>query len=498
VYPSVSQAVVKVLAGEGLAPWMYLDTRNLVTTGRGNMIDPAGNGPLITYDQLAWQHAADGSPASPAEIQSAYLAVKQRPDLIPGGGRSAPWSQVSDLRLSDAAIEQLVNTSAAATWRTLVNILPNLESYPADAQLAVLRYAYASGPDLIRKAPKMYAALGGTYGPSQNVVSDPPDFRLAAHEAHWTNESAANAVIIPQLFNNAADVADHGLDATALVWPNSVVQTPDGTVTTTEPTQFGGDPIDWTGFRTAEPRFGLTPIHNHTQADVNNLVANYDRFIPLLRKRFEAIRSTWETDDAANVAPSIYYDPTAPTAFEFNDDMSAMEKRWADVKSSTEGYVNRLYEAATHPGDAAVSMWEGVAGLALGASAKESVGDEDVYQKFIHAIKQNGDDGARKSGDFDDLKTRLDAEEVKQNVALGQVRTSQTNPAAYDPGFVAQQPTHKDPSKLLSDKLDALARHVPDPMQYVKLVAAAVIAGVIVNTIVNAAVLRSIIGRPQE
>lgn len=48
---------------EGYLPFMYLDVKNLVTTGMGNLIDPIG-----AASSLPWVHKSDGSPASPEEI----------------------------------------------------------------------------------------------------------------------------------------------------------------------------------------------------------------------------------------------------------------------------------------------------------------------------------------------------------------------------------------------------------------------------------------------
>src|SRR5208282_4248079 len=164
VFPSVIQAFADALHGEGFASWMYLDKEKLLTTGRGNLIDTSVAGATDPMT-LGWVDSS-GNAASPDLVQAAINAVKARPDLVPyGGAGKSPsgesFAGLTSVRLTDATVASLVGSSASQLASALQNYLPNFNAFPADAQLAILRYAWANGPNLPVKAPLMYAALGG-------------------------------------------------------------------------------------------------------------------------------------------------------------------------------------------------------------------------------------------------------------------------------------------------------------------------------------------------
>jgi len=187
---------------EGKLPFMYLDVKGLVTTGIGNLIDP-----VDSALSLPWVHP-DGSPASQAEIRAAWNAVKARQDMkLRGGGA---FGSVTNLRLTDDGIRQLVNGKLRANEAILKKRFPTYDNWPADAQLGLLSMAWAMGPNF--RYPKFEAAVNALV----------PDFATAAKESYIND--ANNPGLRPRnvanesLFMAAADTLKNNLDVTAINW----------------------------------------------------------------------------------------------------------------------------------------------------------------------------------------------------------------------------------------------------------------------------------------
>ena len=150
--PSVAAAFPEFTKSfEGYVPFMYGDVKGLVTTGVGNLIDP------VQYAMgLPW--LVDGDPTNPADdaaIIAAWHAVKARTDLTQHGGMA--YAGVTNLRLTNAAIDQLVRSKCESNEAALAQRISNWALLPAAAQLAVLSMAWACGPWFV--FPKFLAAL---------------------------------------------------------------------------------------------------------------------------------------------------------------------------------------------------------------------------------------------------------------------------------------------------------------------------------------------------
>lgn len=187
---------------EGDVPFMYLDRLGYVTTGKGNKIDPYG--PDV-YN-LPWKRS-DGSLATEAEVHQAWNAVKAAQSRKDNGGGT--FGDLTTLRLTSADIDTLVMRKLAENENYIRSEFPSYDSWPADAQLAVLSMAWAMGAGFSPKYPKFTRAV--------NAVV--PDFTTAANESHMTGvgidgRNAANA----QLLRNAATVISQGLDPTVLYY----------------------------------------------------------------------------------------------------------------------------------------------------------------------------------------------------------------------------------------------------------------------------------------
>jgi GH24 family phage-related lysozyme (muramidase) len=188
---------------EGKLPFMYLDVKNLVTTGIGNLIDPIGSAL-----SLPWKHR-DGSRASQSEIASAWNAVKNRKDLSQKGG--GVYAGVTDLRLDNDGIKEVVNRKLLSNEEILRKRFRSYDSWPADAQLGVLSMAWAAGANF--KSPKFEEAANGLL----------PDFTAMARESKFN--AKGNPGLVPRneanqlLFTNAARIMHLGLDFESLFWP---------------------------------------------------------------------------------------------------------------------------------------------------------------------------------------------------------------------------------------------------------------------------------------
>ena len=187
MYQNVLDAFRSVIKNEGYTHWMYLDTRFLVTTGQGDLIDPISEALNLDWTIGGW-------PATAAEVIADWTLVKSRTDLAKNGGEASCYSTLTKCRLSDGAICTLVTKTMDWMVEELERRLPMLKTSPADAQLAMLRWAWANGPDA--HYPMMFAAL------------ERGDYTSAAAQALWRNETSETHQIINKLFQNAANSTD--------------------------------------------------------------------------------------------------------------------------------------------------------------------------------------------------------------------------------------------------------------------------------------------------
>jgi GH24 family phage-related lysozyme (muramidase) len=215
--PSVRDAFVKFTETfEGSCSWMYCDVKGLVTTGIGNLIDPVG-----AALPLPWLRP-DGSSATPGEIIAAWQAVKAREDLTQHGGGA--YRNVSNLRLSEAGIQQVVLAKLLQNDAFLKKRFTDWETWPADAQLATLSMAWAAGPGF--NFPKFQRAA---------FVRDWGACAIECHMDDWSNPGLTPRNLAnKKLFQNAAEVGrinaaalkkGTGVDPGQLFYPGSPTQT---------------------------------------------------------------------------------------------------------------------------------------------------------------------------------------------------------------------------------------------------------------------------------
>ena len=193
---------------EGRVPWMYLDVKTLVTVGMGNRVDPVEHALALPFI-----HKDDRAPVSRGEIRAEWQLLKSRPQLAVRGHRTC--EEITNLRLTDTAMDDLVDHTLEANETILKRTFPHWHSWPADAQLGVLSMAWALGAGFTLHWPRFTAAANAQ------------DWSVAAAECKISE--AGNAGVKPRnladavLFGNAAEVRRMGLDRTRVRYPHTAV-----------------------------------------------------------------------------------------------------------------------------------------------------------------------------------------------------------------------------------------------------------------------------------
>lgn len=186
---------------EGVVFFMYLDVKGLVTTAIGDLIDDNTGHPPSSALSLPWLRKSDGSPATRDEVSSEWLTVKNYPGAAHGGYRVL--DSVTKLRLTEAGVNALVLAKFDEMAAYIVaHHFPDIDAYPADAQLAIMSQAWACGPAWPAEFPTCKTAILKQ------------DFISAASYAHMND--TGNPGLVPrnaanhQLFVNAAQAIATG------------------------------------------------------------------------------------------------------------------------------------------------------------------------------------------------------------------------------------------------------------------------------------------------
>lgn len=197
---------------EGMLPFMYLDQHRdpvtkaldpLVTCGMGNLVEPISEAVRLAWTVLGFRAAG------PDEIREAWAKVKARKDLALQGGKA--FKNVTELRLSQDAIDKLIDERLASNEVELLKFFPKLDAWCADAQLALHSMAWAMGGDFDQhdRWPAFTAACNAS----------PPNWLEAAIQSHMSNGAPKRNAANYSLFVNAAVVDADGLNPDLLIWP---------------------------------------------------------------------------------------------------------------------------------------------------------------------------------------------------------------------------------------------------------------------------------------
>lgn len=184
-----------------------------MTVGVGNMFDRVGaTEPPLAALALPFVHP-DGRRATSVEIAAAWRAVKARQDWKQRGGWA--FRDLTSIRLPNEAIDRLVERKLLEVDGQLARLFPAWSTWSADAQLALISWAWAAGAGA--KYPKMIAFLRAG------------EFALAATECDLNPK---RGTIIERnrrqriLLQNAQRVVQDGLDPDRLYFPEVLTKEP--------------------------------------------------------------------------------------------------------------------------------------------------------------------------------------------------------------------------------------------------------------------------------
>jgi GH24 family phage-related lysozyme (muramidase) len=212
MYSSVRDAFISFNEPfEARVPFMYLDILGKVTTGIGNLIDT-----IPEAQSLPFVHKTDNTPATRAEIAAEWQMVKGRQDLATAPDRLDQLKRITNLRLTNDAINQIVLDKLDLNESLLKQIseFADLEDWPADAQLGLFSMTWAVGTGGIQRFRDFRAAIAVR------------NWDAATTQSH-INETG-NPGLRPRneanriLFNNASIVVMQNLDLDILHYPEDL------------------------------------------------------------------------------------------------------------------------------------------------------------------------------------------------------------------------------------------------------------------------------------
>jgi GH24 family phage-related lysozyme (muramidase) len=203
---------------EGEIAFMYLDSKGLVTTGIGNLIDPVSLAlPLPFQFRARNRHnVAAGQMATRQEIAVEWNYLKNhanRSTFIRRGTRAI--EPATSLELTETNRQNLFWTKSEANECKLVGHFPQFPEWPADAQLGLMAMAWGLGAGFPPKWPKFSRACKAQ------------DFAAAAADSHvktWRKERNEASV---HLFENAAHVLRNpeAYERATFYYPKALIET---------------------------------------------------------------------------------------------------------------------------------------------------------------------------------------------------------------------------------------------------------------------------------
>lgn len=190
---ALAGALPLYLKSESNKPNMYLDIKGLVSIGIGCRLSQEDASKLPFFNPQA------GRKATSEEITTDYQKVKNKE-------RSVGFLSLDSASIAALATRRILQLDAMAKrqWPA------TYDDFPADAQLAINSYMYATGNLDSIHAPRLYTAIGGQ------------DWWRASAECHMSDETKTNPGLKPRndanrrMFGNAAKTGFPGLDPDVL------------------------------------------------------------------------------------------------------------------------------------------------------------------------------------------------------------------------------------------------------------------------------------------
>lgn len=184
-------------AHEGPSPdYFHCDVKGLVTIGPGLLADPA------IPPGLDFVRVGRNVPASPAQIRMSWNAVKAEQASRLAGGAHYAKLPGNVVRATRASIERQTWATLGAFEAELKATFPELEGWPADAQLGLIGgMAWAYGSKFARTGwPKFRAACQRRDWLAAAAECRPSAVELAKQNASFRDRVAATVT----MFTNAA------------------------------------------------------------------------------------------------------------------------------------------------------------------------------------------------------------------------------------------------------------------------------------------------------
>lgn len=190
---------------EGRVPTMYCDCLGLITTGVGNLINT-----LPQALALPWL-LADGTKADQSDVSRDWHLLHDNAQHYAKFAWKV-YTKELRCRLPDAAIDALVQRTMAANEAIFRTRWPAYDTFPADAQLAMMSMAWSVGGAFYQKFGNLAACI------------DRQDWEGCVASCKIREEG--NPGVVPRnaknrfCFHNAALVRADNAPSETLWWPN--------------------------------------------------------------------------------------------------------------------------------------------------------------------------------------------------------------------------------------------------------------------------------------
>jgi GH24 family phage-related lysozyme (muramidase) len=168
---------------EGKVPYMYLDSKSLVTVGIGRMLPN-----VAAAQQLPFVHRSDGKAATADEIKTDFENVKKQP----GNQVFTKYKPFTTLELKDDYIFELLKTVHDSFQADLRKNYTGYDKFPLPARRALTDMVYNLGIDKLLAFHHMNASIAKA------------DWAQAAKECHRNGPSAERNDWTKQMFEEAA------------------------------------------------------------------------------------------------------------------------------------------------------------------------------------------------------------------------------------------------------------------------------------------------------
>jgi GH24 family phage-related lysozyme (muramidase) len=207
---------------EGRVHGMYCDILGLITCAVGNLIDTRGSGyPAALVEAINWT-LADGSPAPVAQVRADWQLLKA--DCMRFAKLHWKYAlAATKCRLTEGEIDRIVKERLAINIAQMRKLYPDWDSFPADAQLAIMSMCWAVGTGWPQKFTRFAKLVKAQDWAAAAAFDDPKN-----PKGNWPGKirETGNPGVVPRnqknrfCLLNAALVKEHGLDVTQLHWPN--------------------------------------------------------------------------------------------------------------------------------------------------------------------------------------------------------------------------------------------------------------------------------------